>query len=87
MNIDYKKFAECFSLVDNKTGDVLQPKYWDMHPGSTEVSEEFGCTRKDSVKLWEDHKERVGAFIPYVAHLQQQKKGASVLWYTSQVEY
>ena len=72
MQVDYAKLAECFTLVE-KNGTVHHPKVWTLHPGSTVACPELGCTRKQSIKLWEDHKAKHAKLIPYAVHMARQR--------------
>lgn len=71
LKVDYKKLAECFSLTE-KDGTEHRPDFWELHPGSKVRSEEFNCTREDSVKLWEEHKERHGRLMPAAVHAERR---------------
>ena len=73
LQIDYHKMAQCLSLVD-QDGGVHYPRPWQLHPGSTQQSSEFGCTRKEAVQLWDNHKASMSRFIPYVVHSQRKQK-------------
>ncbi|TFK78861.1 hypothetical protein K466DRAFT_441144, partial [Polyporus arcularius HHB13444] len=65
MRVDFKKLAECFSMVDD-SGATIQPDFWELHPGSTARSSTLGCTRKEAAVAWDEHKLRQGRFIPHV---------------------
>lgn len=73
LSVDYKKLSECFTLTE-ENGVEHQPEFWQLHPGSEAASERFGCTREESVKRWEEHKERHGKLMPSVVHAQQLGK-------------
>lgn len=70
ISVDYKKLSECFKLTE-EDGTEHQPEFWELHPGSEAKSAQFQCTRKESVKLWEKHKERHGKLMPSVVHAQR----------------
>ena len=73
MVVDYAKLAECFTLVE-KNGTKHTPKFWELHPGSTARSEELGCTRAESIELWQKHKTLHAKFIPYAVHTDLQRQ-------------
>ncbi|RDX41183.1 hypothetical protein OH76DRAFT_1489674 [Lentinus brumalis] len=73
MRVDFKKLAECFSMVDD-SGATIQPDFWELHPGSTARSSTLGCTRKEAAVAWDEHKLHQGRFIPHVVHSQLGKK-------------
>ncbi|KAI0716827.1 hypothetical protein C8Q76DRAFT_616910, partial [Earliella scabrosa] len=68
IEIDFKKLAECFSLVD-KDGVVHKANFWELHPGSTASSSEFGCTRQDSVAEWEKYNATQAKHVAHASHL------------------
>lgn len=71
INVDYRKLAECFTLVkDDKT--ELHPKFWELHPGSDIKSSKFDCTRQESVERWKKHKEKHARLMPAVVRAAQQ---------------
>ncbi|KAI0744320.1 hypothetical protein C8Q80DRAFT_1272880 [Daedaleopsis nitida] len=74
MEVDFKKLVECFSGID-KDGARHHAQFWELHPGSTLVSEEYGCTRKEAVKAWDDCIAKQSECIPYAVYKQLQKKG------------
>ncbi|KAI0730681.1 hypothetical protein C8Q76DRAFT_690725 [Earliella scabrosa] len=76
IDVDYEKLAECFTLVE-KDGTQHRPEYWQLHPGSTERSDELRCTREESIRLWQDHTALYGGLIPYEVHSSTQKQSAS----------
>ncbi|KAI0688832.1 hypothetical protein C8Q76DRAFT_788245 [Earliella scabrosa] len=49
--------------------------FWELHPGSTASSAELGCTREETVKLWQKHTQLYGGLIPYEVHTASQKTG------------
>ncbi|KAI0705690.1 hypothetical protein C8Q76DRAFT_801423 [Earliella scabrosa] len=82
IEIDYRKFAECFTMVD-KHGTRHQAEFWELHPGSTATSTEFGCTRKEAAELWDVWNDDRSLYLPYSAHQKvvklaaQQQEGSS----------
>ena len=82
IDVDYRKLAECFTLVE-KNGTEHRPAFWELHPGSTASSAELGCTREETVKLWQKHTQLYGGLIPYEVHTASQKTGERVLNFTS----
>lgn len=72
LQIDYKKLADCLSVVD-EAGKTQHAKYWELHPGSQEASADLGCTRKQAAQLWDEHKAKMSKYIPHVVHLQRRQ--------------
>ncbi|KAI0709813.1 hypothetical protein C8Q76DRAFT_798600 [Earliella scabrosa] len=75
MEIDYQKLSECFRLVE-KDGTEHRPEFWELHPGSSAQSREFGCTRQETIGLWCKHHSDRGKFVAHHVHLELQKKAA-----------
>ena len=76
IEIDYRKFAECFTMVD-KHGTRHQAEFWELHPGSTATSTEFGCTRKEAAELWDVWNDDRSVYLPYSAHQKVVKLGTN----------
>ena len=74
IEIDYRKFAECFTMVD-KHGTRHQPEFWELHPGSTATSTEFGCTRQEAADLWDVWNDDRSLYLPHSAHQKVVKMG------------
>ncbi|RPD52012.1 hypothetical protein L227DRAFT_618189 [Lentinus tigrinus ALCF2SS1-6] len=72
MTIDFKKLAECIMLKDEEE-NVHYPEPWELHPGSTTTSVEFGCTRAEAVEKWEQHKNVQRQYIPHCVRLHQDR--------------
>ncbi|KAI0739287.1 hypothetical protein C8Q80DRAFT_1124618 [Daedaleopsis nitida] len=54
LRVDYKKLSECFTLTEEDSAEH-QPEFWQLHPGSEATSEQFGCTREESVSVYVHH--------------------------------
>lgn len=63
--LDFDVLRQAMSLEDESETRIF-PNEWDLHPGSMHTSPEFGCTRAQSVALWEQHKQKHALFYPYV---------------------
>ncbi|RPD54693.1 hypothetical protein L226DRAFT_571823 [Lentinus tigrinus ALCF2SS1-7] len=72
MTINFKKLAECIMLKDEEE-NVHYPEPWELHPGSTTTSVEFGCTCSEAVEKWEQHKNVQRQYIPHCIRLHQDR--------------
>ena len=67
LQVDYNVLLRTFSILD-ESGTRVVPDVWDLHPGSTSVSSEFGVAREHAEQQWQNHKRRREAFLPFAAH-------------------
>ena len=67
LQVDYPTLLSAFSILD-ESGTRIHPGDWDLHPGSSSVSSEFGVGRDHAEQQWCDHKRRREAFLPFAAH-------------------
>ena len=66
LQVDYSALLSAFSILD-ESGTRIRPGDWDLHPGSSSVSGEFGVARDQTEQQWEEHKRRREAFLPFAA--------------------